>query len=251
MRRQPACATAAAESTSVNSGTRGGGAGNRDRRCDAGESGGRALLGLDEGGAPSDREAGGRTMTTHLDAVNTAHYTYRVSWSVEDGEFVATCLELPSLSWLASTQVKAVRDPQARRRRLRGPGRQRRGSAGPTGRAALLWPLQYPHLTRSASRTHHPGCRPSHEAQSLRQRPTRARLSPRRWSARAHRRRPTFGSAPQFKPLFIEVSGPRESVCCPRHSFVTRVRRRPSLTKYLMHELYWSHAMRSTRDGAI
>jgi predicted HicB family RNase H-like nuclease len=44
----------------------------------------------------------------HLDAVNTAHYTYRVSWSAEDGEFVATCLELPSLSWLASTQVKAL-----------------------------------------------------------------------------------------------------------------------------------------------
>jgi|GEM_PF-103474 len=47
-------------------------------------------------------------MTTHLDAVNTAHYTYRVSWSAEDGEFVATCLEFPSLSWLASTQVKAL-----------------------------------------------------------------------------------------------------------------------------------------------
>ena len=47
-------------------------------------------------------------MTTDLDAVNTAHYTYRVSWSAEDDEFVATCLELPSLSWLASTQVKAL-----------------------------------------------------------------------------------------------------------------------------------------------
>jgi predicted HicB family RNase H-like nuclease len=47
-------------------------------------------------------------MTAHLDAVNTAHYAYRVSWSAEDGEFVATCLELPSLSWLASTQVKAL-----------------------------------------------------------------------------------------------------------------------------------------------
>lgn len=47
-------------------------------------------------------------MTTHVEAVDTAHYTYRVSWSAGDGEFVATCLELPSLSWLASTQVKAL-----------------------------------------------------------------------------------------------------------------------------------------------
>ncbi|MDO5741165.1 MAG: toxin-antitoxin system HicB family antitoxin [Ornithinimicrobium sp.] len=37
-----------------------------------------------------------------------SHYTYRVSWSPEDEEFVATCLELPSLSWLAPTQDKAL-----------------------------------------------------------------------------------------------------------------------------------------------
>ena len=37
-----------------------------------------------------------------------SHYTYRVSWSPEDEEFVATCLELPSLSWLASTQDEAL-----------------------------------------------------------------------------------------------------------------------------------------------
>jgi predicted HicB family RNase H-like nuclease len=47
-------------------------------------------------------------MTAQVDAVDAAHYTYRVSWSAEDGEFVASCLELPSLSWLASTQVKAL-----------------------------------------------------------------------------------------------------------------------------------------------
>jgi len=35
--------------------------------------------------------------------VNAAeHYSYRVSWSAEDGEFVGTVLELPSLSWLES-----------------------------------------------------------------------------------------------------------------------------------------------------
>lgn len=36
------------------------------------------------------------------------HYTYRVSWSPEDRESVATCLELPSLSWLAPTQDEAL-----------------------------------------------------------------------------------------------------------------------------------------------
>jgi len=37
-----------------------------------------------------------------------SHYTYRVSWSAEDGEFVATCLEFPSVSWLAASQVEAL-----------------------------------------------------------------------------------------------------------------------------------------------
>jgi len=35
------------------------------------------------------------------------HYTYRVTWSAEDGEFVGLCIEFPSLSWLASTQEEA------------------------------------------------------------------------------------------------------------------------------------------------
>jgi predicted HicB family RNase H-like nuclease len=47
-------------------------------------------------------------MTASVGAVDIAHYTYRVAWSAEDSEFVATCLELPSLSWLASSQVKAL-----------------------------------------------------------------------------------------------------------------------------------------------
>ncbi|KGN32125.1 HicB [Knoellia sinensis KCTC 19936] len=42
-----------------------------------------------------------------------AHYTYRVTWSVEDEEFVATCLEFPSLSWLADTQVAALQGLEA------------------------------------------------------------------------------------------------------------------------------------------
>lgn len=37
------------------------------------------------------------------------HYTYQVSWSEEDGEFVATCAEFPSLSWLAPDRVAALR----------------------------------------------------------------------------------------------------------------------------------------------
>lgn len=37
-----------------------------------------------------------------------SHYTYRVSWPPEDEEFVGTCLELPSLSWLAPNQDEAL-----------------------------------------------------------------------------------------------------------------------------------------------
>jgi len=31
------------------------------------------------------------------------HYTYRVTWSGEDQEYVGLCVEFPSVSWLAST----------------------------------------------------------------------------------------------------------------------------------------------------
>lgn len=37
-----------------------------------------------------------------------SHYAYRVMWSAEDNEFVATCVELPSLSWLASSKSEAI-----------------------------------------------------------------------------------------------------------------------------------------------
>lgn len=36
------------------------------------------------------------------------HYAYRVIWSPEDGEYVATCVEFPSLSWLAESQIEAL-----------------------------------------------------------------------------------------------------------------------------------------------
>ncbi|MBK1720098.1 type II toxin-antitoxin system HicB family antitoxin [Thiocystis violacea] len=36
------------------------------------------------------------------------HYTYRVTWSPEDGEHVAVCVEFPSLSWLEATPEAAL-----------------------------------------------------------------------------------------------------------------------------------------------
>ncbi len=36
------------------------------------------------------------------------HYTYRVTWSQEDSEYLGLCLEFPSLSWLAATPEKAL-----------------------------------------------------------------------------------------------------------------------------------------------
>jgi len=36
------------------------------------------------------------------------HYTYRVTWSAEDGEHLGLCVEFPSLSWLADTPESAL-----------------------------------------------------------------------------------------------------------------------------------------------
>lgn len=36
-------------------------------------------------------------------------YTYRVTWSDEDGEFVGLCAEFPSLSWLADAPEDALK----------------------------------------------------------------------------------------------------------------------------------------------
>lgn len=35
-------------------------------------------------------------------------YTYRVTWSEEDQEYVGLCAEFPSLSWLEPSQEKAL-----------------------------------------------------------------------------------------------------------------------------------------------
>lgn len=36
------------------------------------------------------------------------HFTYRVTWSPEDGDHVGLCAEFPSLSWLAATPAGAL-----------------------------------------------------------------------------------------------------------------------------------------------
>ena len=36
-------------------------------------------------------------------------YTYRVTWSEEDGEYVGLCAEFPGLSWLAGTPEAALK----------------------------------------------------------------------------------------------------------------------------------------------
>lgn len=37
------------------------------------------------------------------------HYTYRVTWSENDQEYVGLCAEFPSLSWLASKPETALK----------------------------------------------------------------------------------------------------------------------------------------------
>jgi predicted RNase H-like HicB family nuclease len=38
------------------------------------------------------------------------HYSYRVFWSKEDGEYVAECDEIPGLSGLASSEAQAIKE---------------------------------------------------------------------------------------------------------------------------------------------
>lgn len=40
--------------------------------------------------------------------INYEHYTYRVTYSSSDEEFVGLCAEFPSLSWLDESHVKAL-----------------------------------------------------------------------------------------------------------------------------------------------
>ena len=42
-------------------------------------------------------------------ALKNDRYTYRVTWSEDDTEYVGLCAEFPSLSWLASTPEAALK----------------------------------------------------------------------------------------------------------------------------------------------
>jgi predicted HicB family RNase H-like nuclease len=42
-------------------------------------------------------------------ALKNDRYTYRVTWSDEDKEYVGLCAEFPSLSWLAGTPEAALK----------------------------------------------------------------------------------------------------------------------------------------------
>ncbi|MDJ0636805.1 MAG: toxin-antitoxin system HicB family antitoxin [Xenococcaceae cyanobacterium MO_188.B29] len=42
--------------------------------------------------------------------INYEHYTYRVTWSDEDREFVGLCAEFPSLSYLDENRYAALED---------------------------------------------------------------------------------------------------------------------------------------------
>lgn len=42
-------------------------------------------------------------------ALKNDRYTYRVTWSEDDKEYVGLCAEFPSLSWLASTPEAALK----------------------------------------------------------------------------------------------------------------------------------------------
>ena len=44
--------------------------------------------------------------------MNIQHYTYRVTWSPEDGEHVGLCAEFASLSWLANSPEAALKGIQ-------------------------------------------------------------------------------------------------------------------------------------------
>jgi predicted HicB family RNase H-like nuclease len=42
-------------------------------------------------------------------ALKNDHYTYRVTWSVDDKEYVGLCAEFPGLSWLTKTPEGALK----------------------------------------------------------------------------------------------------------------------------------------------
>jgi predicted HicB family RNase H-like nuclease len=47
-------------------------------------------------------------MKKNAERIDIEKYAYRVIWSEEDKEFVGLCTEFPSLSWLETSQEKAL-----------------------------------------------------------------------------------------------------------------------------------------------
>ncbi len=41
--------------------------------------------------------------------MNADHYTYRVTWSADDNEYIGLCAEFPSLSWLDTSPELALK----------------------------------------------------------------------------------------------------------------------------------------------
>ena len=48
-----------------------------------------------------------------MNTIKNDRYTYRVTWSEEDKEYVGLCAEFPSLSWLAPSPEAALRGIRA------------------------------------------------------------------------------------------------------------------------------------------
>jgi hypothetical protein len=88
------------------------------------------------------------------------HYTYRVEWSPEDNEWVGSCPELPSLSWLDPDESKAlagitrlVRDVAAGKDPAAVALGRKGGLKGGKARAEKLTPEQRSRIAKKAADT--------------------------------------------------------------------------------------------------
>src|SRR5579863_3285973 len=59
-------------------------------------------------GVPSSATPRSDRQTEGEEAMTQDHFTYRVTWSPEDGEHVGLCAEFPSLPWLDATPEGAL-----------------------------------------------------------------------------------------------------------------------------------------------
>ena len=63
--------------------------------------------GWEQSKALSSKASSRRSQKAKNEPMNIDHYTFRVSWSPEDSEFVGTCVEFPSLSHLDTSPDEA------------------------------------------------------------------------------------------------------------------------------------------------